>query len=104
VFDGRYDVSTGEECSLTVDIGKEYTTANTFSNTAQFTLSTSCSDRMAYAAGQDALVVGQAAGAGLQGVFSGIFGSASFSGILMIVLFILAGWLAFQAIAIFRGS
>jgi hypothetical protein len=59
---------------------------------------------MAYAAGQDALVLSQAAGTGLQGLFSGIFGSASFSGIIMIVLFILAGWLAFKAIAIFRGG
>jgi hypothetical protein len=59
---------------------------------------------MAYAAGQDALVVSQAAGAGLQGFFSGIFGSASFSGIIMIVLFVLAFWLAFKGIAIFRGG
>ena len=104
VFDGNYDVVTGKDCSLTFDLGKEYKTANTFSNTANFILSTSCSDRMAYAAGQDALVVSQAAGAGLQGFFSGIFGSASFSGLIMIVLFILAGWLAFKAIAVFRGS
>jgi hypothetical protein len=104
VFDGHYEVSTGEECSLIFDLGKEYASANTFSNTAQFTLSTSCSDRMAYAAGQDALAVSQAAGTGLQGFFSGIFGSASFSGFIMIVLFILAGWLAFKAIAVFRGS
>ena len=104
VFDGRYDVSTGEECSLTIDIGKPYVTANTFSNTAQFTLFTSCSDRMAYAAGQDALVLSQAAGTGLQGLFSGIFGSGTFSGFIMIVLFILAGWLAFKAVAIFRSS
>lgn len=104
VFDGNYDVVTGKDCSLTFDLGKEYKTANTFSNTANFILSTSCSDRMAYAAGQDALAISQAAGTGLQGFFSGIFGSASFSGIIMIVLFILAGWLAFKAIAIFRGG
>jgi len=104
VFDGNYDVGTGKECSLTVDIGKEYATANTFSNTANFILSTSCTDRMAYAAGQDALVLSQAAGTGLQGLFSGIFGSASFSGIIMIVLFVLAISLAFKAIAIFRGG
>jgi hypothetical protein len=104
VFDGNYDVATGQACSLTIDIGKEYKTANTFSNTANFILSTSCSDRMAYAAGQDALVVTQAAGTGLQGLFSGIFGSASFSGIIMIILFVLAISLAIKAIAIFRGG
>jgi len=104
VFDGNYDVVTGQACSLTFDLGKEYKTANTFSNTANFVLSTSCTDRMAYAAGQDALAVSQAAGAGLQGLFSGIFGSASFSGIIMIVLFVLAISLAIKAVAIFRGG
>jgi len=104
VFDGKYEVGTGSACSLTIDIGKEYKTANTFSNTANFILSTSCSDRMGYAAGQDALILSQGLGAGLGGLFSGIFGSTTFSGIIMVVLVVLAIGLALKGVAIFRGG
>ena len=101
VFDGTYDVKNVDgSCSLTIDIGKEYATANTFSNTAQFVLNTSCSDRMAYALGDDLSVVGQTGAS----MFSNIFGGIPWSTIFIVILFVVAISIALKALSAFRGG
>lgn len=102
VFDGSYDVTKVDgSCLLTVDIGKEFSnTANAFSNTAGFTLHTSCTDRMAYAVGEDASFLAQGAGSMLAGLFDGF----DFSSIFLILFLVVGVWFAFQAISIFRKT
>jgi len=100
IFDGTYTPdSTNGTCSIRIDIGKAYT-SNTVSNTANFILNTSCSDRMAYELGQDTNELGQAGG----NLLSGLVGSIPWSAIIMILAGIVAIYLAFQAIQIFKGK
>ena len=102
VFDGTYSpVSTNGTCSIRIDIGKEYT-SNTASNTANFILNTSCSDRMAYELGQDTNDLAQAGGNIAGDLLGGLFGSIPWSAILMILAGIVAIYIAFQAIQIFK--
>lgn len=102
VFDGTYSpVSTNGTCSIRIDIGKAYT-SNTASNTANFILNTSCSDRMAYELGQDTNDLAQAGGNIAGDLFGGLFGSIPWSAILMILAGIVAIYIAFQAIQIFK--
>ena len=102
VFDGTYSpVSTNGTCSIRIDIGKAYT-SNTASNTANFILNTSCSDRMAYELGQDVNDLAQAGGNIAGDLFGGLFGSIPWSAILMILAGIVAIYIAFQAIQIFK--
>ena len=101
VFDGTYDITrVNGSCSIRVDIGSEYATANTFSNTAGFTLYTSCEDRMAYAVGEDAQILAEGAGS----MLSGFLGSFDFSTIFLILGLVVAVWFVFQAVQIFKKS
>ena len=103
VLTGTYGVeSTPGPCQVRIDIKKGYT-ANTASNTATFTDKTSCSDRMAYAIGQDANTILSTAGTGLSGAASGFFSAVPWSSILMFIAFILAIYIAWSAIKVFKG-
>lgn len=103
VFDGTYDITNvNGSCSLTVDIQKEFETANAFSNTAQFILHTSCADRMAYAVGDDARVLASGVGTGLGSLVGGIFGGINMSAIFLVVGLVIAVWFIFQVYAIFK--
>jgi hypothetical protein len=103
VFDGTYDITNvNGSCSLTVDIEKEFETANAFSNTAQFILNTSCSDRMAYAVGDDARVLASGVGTGLGSIVSGIFGGINMSAIFLVMGIVIAIWFIFQVYAVFK--
>ena len=103
VFDGDFDpVSTNGECKVRIDIGKKYT--SNIANTSMFTLTTDCAARMAYAVGDDASTLLQTAGTGIGDVFSGLTGNVPWSGIFLFFGVILAIWLAFKAISIFRSS
>ena len=98
-----YPVSSAPgPCIVRIDLGKAYT-ANTVSNTATFTDKTSCSDRMAYAAGQDAGTVLQLSGDLGSQLLGGLSSSIPWSTIFLILALILAIYIAWQAIKIFTG-
>jgi hypothetical protein len=98
ILTGSYGV-TGSPgaCQVQIDIGKVYT-SNSASNTATFTDKTSCSDRMAYAIGQDSLALGEAAGSSFGDILSGLFGNVPWSGIAMVVLAIIAVYFLYEAV------
>lgn len=103
LFDGNYGVKIVEPCVLLLDIGQEYT-SNAASSNAYFKLHTSCSDRAFYNLGEDLHAIADTASTGAQGLFSGLFGSIPWSTIFLIVMFILAIWLAFGAFKALKGS
>ena len=103
LFDGNYGVKIVQPCVLLLDIGQEYT-SNAASNTAYFKLHTNCSDRAFYNLGEDLHAIADTASTGAQGLFSGLFGSIPWSTIFLVVMFILAIWLAFGAFKALKGS
>jgi hypothetical protein len=104
IFDGDFDpTSTTGECKVRIDIGKPYT-ANTYSNTATFTLTTDCAARMAYSIGDDASTILQTAGDAGADLLGGFMSGIPWSTILFIIGCIVAAMLAFKALAIFKSS
>jgi hypothetical protein len=103
VFDGTYTpTGTTGPCKLQIDIGKTFTN-NTWSNTATFNLHTSCEDRMAYQIGDDTATLANFAGQTAGDLVGGIFGGINWSGILLVIFAIVAVYLFFQVVAVFRG-
>jgi len=88
--------SVPQPCYVRIDFGKELTIDPEVSNVATFKDKTSCADRMAYAAGQDVGIVANAAGEGLSGAASGLFGNINFGTIGMVLLAIVAVYFAIQ--------
>lgn len=94
---GQFPIdSVPQPCYVRIDFGKTLTIDSNVANVATFTDKTSCADRMAYAAGQDAGIVANAAGEGLSGAVSGLFGNINFGTIGMILLAIVAVYFAIQ--------
>jgi len=88
--------SVPQPCYVRVDFGKELTVDPEVSNVATFKVKTSCSDRMAYAAGQDAGIIANVASEGLSGAASGLFGNINFKTIGLILLAIVSVYFAYM--------
>ena len=82
--------SVPQTCMVRIDFGKTLTIDSEVANVATFTDKTSCSDRMAYAAGQDAEILAGAAGTGLSSLFGGLLGGLNLSSIFLVICGILA--------------
>jgi hypothetical protein len=82
--------SSPQSCMVRIDFGSELTIDPNAANVATFTDKTSCSDRMAYAAGQDAGIIADAAGSGLSSLFGGLLGGLNLSSIFLVICGILA--------------
>ena len=103
VFDGEYTpTGTSGSCKVRIDIGKPYV-ANTFANTAIFNLSTSCEDRMAYEIGHDIGELTNFAAQTTGDILGATFGNMNWSTIFLVLFGIVAVFLAFQVIKIFKG-
>ena len=100
VFDGDYGVKNIAPCVIQIDTGSEYV-SNTFSNTAYFTLHTSCEDRMMYDLGEDLGDIVNVSSSGLQGLGEGLLDSVPWGTIFYIVMFIIVVWLFFGLVKSF---
>jgi len=103
VFDGTYTpTGTPGPCKVQIDIGKTFTN-NTWSNTATFVLQTSCEDRMAYQVGDDTATLANFAGTTAGDIMNGIFGSINWSIVFLVIFAVVAFYLFFQVVAVFKG-
>lgn len=103
VFDGTYTpTGTPGSCKVQIDIGKAFTN-NTWSNTATFVLQTSCEDRMAYQVGDDTANLVNFAGTTAGDIMNGVFGSINWSIVFLVIFAVVAFYLFFQLIAVFKG-
>jgi hypothetical protein len=88
--------SSPQSCVVRIDFGTTLTIDPNVANVATFTDKTDCSDRMAYAAGQDAGLIAQTAGSGLSSLLSGLFGGINLSSIFLVICAVIALYFAFQ--------
>lgn len=98
---GEHSILNNEDDTVTlIQLAEAFdSTKEDFSNIiAKADITTSCEDRMAYAAGQDVKAIGEAASTGL-GAFTD---AIPWKTILYVVVFLAAVWLLFQAVSILR--